>query len=44
VLQQLDAIARLAPEQQGFIEQLRELARQFQFDTMSQLLRRESAA
>jgi len=44
VLQQLDAIARLAPEQQGFIEQLRELARQFQFDTMSQLLRREPAA
>jgi CheY-like chemotaxis protein len=43
VLQQLDALARLAPERQAFVEQLRELARQFQFDTMSQLLSREQS-
>jgi len=44
VLQQLDAIARLAPECLAFVEQLRELARQFQFETMAELLSREPAA
>ncbi|MCV2351179.1 ATP-binding protein [Paucibacter sp. Y2R2-4] len=38
VLNQLDAMARLAPESQLFIEQLRGMAAQFQFEAMEQLL------